>query len=61
MIEVIRCSNCQADLVEDLAPDKWLRLVHLLEFLRTECYIEMETYTAAMGDLMHLKPIFKEK
>jgi len=49
------CESCQKNKIPVSYFTYWLRIVVLVEFLRTENYIEDDTYRSVHEDLMWIK------
>lgn len=52
---MIKCSECQKNIINMTAYQKWLRLVNYFDLLLTEQDITVETHERFMDDLMGMK------
>lgn len=52
---IIRCSECEKELVEETKEGDWLELVHFLGFLHSEEMITEATYMTMIERLMTFK------
>jgi hypothetical protein len=52
---MIRCDECNQNLVEEFKEGRWFRLMHLVEFLKLQGDISDELYNTAVSDLMYFK------
>ena len=52
---MLRCSECKKPLVEETRYMDWLKLMHFMEFLYSENYIEQSTRDSMTDALMTMK------
>lgn len=52
---MLRCENCNSNLVNEVKEDRWLRLMNLMDFLRLQGDITDELYQSAVDDLLYFK------
>jgi hypothetical protein len=52
---MIRCTQCNENLIEEFKEGRWFRLMNLIEFLHLQGDISNELYESAASDLMYFK------